>query len=132
MGCPTGTASARGALLCSPGCPAGTYRDGAPSSPRCLDCPDGTWGGIVADIVDANPRSRRWLEDAFVENLGCTPRTFIFRLRIREAQKLLTDNPDLQPGEVAARCGYSGTRQLNAHFRSELGMTAREFTKAEF
>ena len=86
----------------------------------------------VADIVDANPRSRRWLEDAFVENLGCTPRTFIFRLRIREAQKLLTDNPDLQPGEVAARCGYSGTRQLNAHFRSELGMTAREFTKAEF
>ena len=85
----------------------------------------------VADIVDANPRSRRWLEDAFVENLGCTPRTFIFRLRIREAQKLLTDNPDLQPGEVAARCGYSGTRQLNAHFRSELGMTAREFTKAD-
>tara|TARA_B100000927_G_scaffold144740_1_gene116817 strand:- start:15675 stop:16832 length:1158 start_codon:yes stop_codon:yes gene_type:complete len=85
----------------------------------------------VADIVEANPRSRRWLEDAFVDNLGCTPRNFLFRLRIREAQKILTEMPDTPPGEVALRCGYSGTRQLNAHFRSELGMTAREFTKAE-
>ena len=48
-----------------------------------------------------------------------------------KVQKLLTEMPDTQPGEVAIRCGYSGTRQLNAHFRSELGMTAREFTKAE-
>ncbi|MEM9282628.1 MAG: substrate-binding domain-containing protein, partial [Verrucomicrobiota bacterium] len=85
----------------------------------------------VADIVDANPRSRRWLEDAFVENLGCTPRTFLFRLRLREAQKILIESPDLLPGEVATRSGYSGTRQLNAHFRSELGVTAREYTREE-
>tara|TARA_R110000850_G_scaffold157962_11_gene282066 strand:+ start:1019 stop:2176 length:1158 start_codon:yes stop_codon:yes gene_type:complete len=84
----------------------------------------------VADIVEANPRSRRWLEDAFAENLGCTPRSFLFRLRIRKAQKLLTDTPDMLPGEVAVQCGYSGTRQLNAHFRAEMGMTAKEFTRA--
>ncbi len=85
----------------------------------------------VADIVEANPRSRRWLEDAFVEQLGCTPRTFLFRLRLREAQKLLTDSPDLLPGEVALRSGYSGTRQLNSHFRSEVGMTAKEYIRGE-
>ena len=78
-------------------------------------------------MVDANPRSRRWLEDAFVEQLGCTPRAFLFRLRFREAKHMLKESPDLTPGEVARRCGYSGTRQLNAHFRSEMGISAKDF-----
>lgn len=83
----------------------------------------------VSDMVDSNSRSRRWLEDAFLEQLGCTPRSFIFRLRIREAKRLLTEEPDLTPGDVAKRCGYSGTRQMNAHFRTELGVAAKDFIK---
>lgn len=83
----------------------------------------------VSDLVDACPRSRRWLEDAFVTHLGCTPRAFLFQLRFREAKRLLQRSPGLSPGEVARRCGYSGTRQLNAQFRAELEMTAREFAR---
>lgn len=81
----------------------------------------------VSDMVDACPRSRRWLEDSFLEHLGCTPRTFLFRLRLREAQRLLSEEPSLSPGEIAKRSGYSGTRQLNAHFRSEFGVPVKEF-----
>lgn len=81
----------------------------------------------VADLVDACPRSRRWVEDAFGEKLGCTPRTFLFRLRFREAQKLLKTSTDLSLSEVAELCGYSGTRQLNGQFKEELGMGARQF-----
>ncbi len=83
----------------------------------------------VADLVEACPRSRRWLEDAFAEKLGCTPRTFLFRLRFREAQKVIKNTPELSLGEVAERCGYSGNRQLNVQFRDELGIGAREFAQ---
>lgn len=84
----------------------------------------------VSDLVEACPRSRRWLEDAFSEKLGCTPRTFLFRLRFREAQKLLRNSPELPLGEIAKQCGYSGTRQLNGQFHEELGISAREFVEA--
>ncbi len=79
----------------------------------------------VPDLVAACPRSRRWLEDAFVESLGCTPRTFLSRLRLRQAQRLLAEAPDLPLGEIAVRCGFSGTRQMNAEFRRELGVAAK-------
>ena len=85
----------------------------------------------VNNLVDATPRSRRWLEDAFLESLGCTPRAFIFRLRMREAQRLLVEEPELAQGEVARRCGYSGTRQMNAQFRSEMGITAKDYGREE-
>ncbi len=81
----------------------------------------------VGDLVEASPRSRRWLEDAFAESLGCTPRTFLFRLRLREARRLLRDEPELALGEVARRCGYSGTRQMNVQFRREWGIPAKEY-----
>lgn len=84
----------------------------------------------VADLVNACPRSRRWLEDAFALNLGCTPRTFLFRLRFREAQKMLKSSSELSLSEIAGLCGYSGTRQLNGQFREELGMGAREFAQS--
>lgn len=76
----------------------------------------------VADLVRACPRSRRWLEEAFLEQLDCTPRSFLFRLRLKEAQRLLAQHPGLRRSEVARLSGYSGTRQLNAH----LGDTARK------
>lgn len=79
----------------------------------------------VAELVAAGPRSRRWLEDAFVESLGCTPRAFLLRLRFREARRCLTERPEMPLGHVAESCGYSGTRQLNAHFRKELGTEAK-------
>jgi len=79
----------------------------------------------IPDLVEACPRSRRWLEDAFAENLGCTPGTFLSRLRLREAQRLLADLPDLPLGEVAQNCGFSGTRQMNAQFRRDLGVAAK-------
>lgn len=81
----------------------------------------------VSDLVGASSRSRRWLEEIFAAQLGCTPRTFLFRLRLREAQRLLVTEPTISPGELARRSGYTSTRQLNAHFRREFGLRAKEF-----
>lgn len=79
----------------------------------------------VPDLVAACPRSRRWLEDAFAESLGCTPRAFFSRLRLRQAHRLLAEAPDLPLGDIASQCGFSGTRQMNAQFRKELGVAAK-------
>ena len=81
----------------------------------------------VSDLVEKSNRSRRWLEEAFSTHLETTPGRFLFQLRIDEAQRLIGKEPELGPGEIARRCGYSGTRQLNAHFQSTFGKSFKEF-----
>ena len=82
----------------------------------------------VSDLVEESHRSRRWLEEAFATHLETTPGKFLFQLRIDEARRLSRDHPELGPGDVARRCGYSGTRQLNAHFQASFGKSFKEYS----
>lgn len=83
----------------------------------------------VSDLVVASKRSRRWLEESFATHLQTTPRAFLSQLRLREAQRLIREYPSMAPGEAARRCGYSGTRQLNAHFLRAFGKNFKDFTR---
>ncbi len=83
----------------------------------------------VENLVSETNRSRRWLEDAFQQHLGCTPSNFIAQLRFREAKQWLAEDPSLSIAELATRCGYSGGRQLNAHFQKILGQSVRDYVR---
>lgn len=83
----------------------------------------------VEQIVSASGRSRRWLEEAFRRELRCTPAGFLKRERVKAAREILRTKPDSTPGELAAECGFSGTRQLNAVFERETGTTVKEFRR---
>lgn len=85
----------------------------------------------VAALVAASGRSRRWLETAFLEQMGQSPSAFLARLRTREATRLLGEESRMSLGEVAARSGFSGTRQLNAHFLREFGVPAKGFAERQ-
>lgn len=80
----------------------------------------------ISDLVVESNHSRRWLEEAFATRLGTTPKAFLSQLRVREARQLARDHPELGPGEVARRCGYSGTRQLNAQIKKACGSSFKE------
>jgi len=81
----------------------------------------------VDQIVAASGQSRRWLEEAFRRELNCSPAGFLKRQRVEAAREILHKKPAIGPGELAASCGFSGTRQLNAVFERETGSTVKVY-----
>ena len=75
----------------------------------------------VDQIVAVCGQSRRWLEEAFRRELDCSPAEFLKRRRVRAAREILSARPKIGLGELAALCGFSGTRQLKAVFERETG-----------
>ncbi len=84
----------------------------------------------VDQIVAASGQSRRWLEEAFRRELSCSPSEFLKRERVKAAQELIRSKSTIGPGEIAASCGFSGTRQLNAVFEREAGMSVKAFQQS--
>lgn len=81
----------------------------------------------VDQIAAAAGKSRRWIEDRFRAELQCSPSEFLRLVRVETATDLLSADQKLGIGELADRCGFSGTRQINAAFRAVAGMSVREF-----
>ncbi len=75
----------------------------------------------VDQIVAVCGQSRRWLEEAFRRELDCSPGEFLKRMSVRAAREILSARPKIGLGELAALCGFSGTRQLKAVFERETG-----------
>ena len=84
----------------------------------------------VDQIATASGRSRRWLEEAFRRELDCSPAEFLKRGRVRAVQELLQASRTIGPGELAAKCGFSGTRQLHAVFEKTTGMNVKEYQES--
>ncbi len=84
----------------------------------------------VDHIVTASGQSRRWLEEAFRRELDCSPAEFLKRGRVHAVQRLLQENRTIGPGELASRCGFSGTRQLHAVFEKTTGTSVKEFQRS--
>ncbi len=81
----------------------------------------------VDQIVEASNQSRRWLEEAFRKELNCSPSEFLKRARVNAVVERLREQKNIGPGQLAAECGFSGTRQLNAAFEREKGVGVRQF-----
>lgn len=85
----------------------------------------------VTQIMAASGQSRLWLEDAFRRELNCSPPEFLKRRRVTVAVRLLRQHSRCDPGALAAKCGFSGARQLNAAFEGEMGMNVKQYAKTE-
>lgn len=131
-----GNAPAEGDLVVPPG----VVRERASTESFAIDHPDLREAVRVAqakfrqpigvdELVAASGRSRRWLETSFANQINVSPSTFLARLRVREAVRLLEEENVVSLGEISARCGFTGTRQLNAHFLREFGIGAKAYVE---
>lgn len=74
------------------------------------------------DLARIAGMSRRNLTRAFRRATGVTPKRFANELKLEVAANLLHD-PGMSIASVAARCGFSDTRQLRRLCRSNLGIS---------
>ena len=85
----------------------------------------------VDQMASAAGRSRRWLEEAFRRELDRSPAEFLQRVRVDAATIRLEQEPSLNLGLLAADCGFSGTRQLNAAFLRLHGLSVRPYVNEQ-
>ncbi len=80
----------------------------------------------VKDVLRAVPISRSWLQRRFQEVLGRSPAAEIRRARLERVKQLLADT-DMPIPDVAAASGYNSREYLAYAFKSETGLTPREY-----
>jgi len=80
----------------------------------------------VGDVVGRVGVSRRLLEQRFRKVLGRPIHEEIFRVRLQEAQRLLSGT-ELPLKDVALRSGFKRADYLSVVFREKLGMTPGEY-----
>ncbi|MDY6148911.1 MAG: ATP-binding protein [Porphyromonas sp.] len=62
---------------------------------------------------------------------GSTPQSYIQHFKIKRAQQLLKDQPELSLGEVADLCGFRDYSGFVRAFKSVCGVTPTQYTKGE-
>lgn len=72
--------------------------------------------------------SPRQLHRKFVEAFGCSPQTFIMKLRIQAACEAL-QHQDAQISRVAADLGFCDQSGFTHHFHKHMGMTPLRFQR---
>ena len=77
------------------------------------------------------PISRRLLEKRFRQALDCTPHTYLCRLRVDAAKKLLISSPRTKIHSIAKACGFSNQDHMRLVFLRILGMTPKEYRGSE-
>jgi LacI family transcriptional regulator len=85
----------------------------------------------VADVCEALDLSRRWLEQAFRQWIGCTPREYIWRMRVDRAKQLLLNQPRMKMNRVARLSGFVTTKTLRAIFKRLEGTSPSEFRRRQ-
>jgi len=82
----------------------------------------------VGDVLRAVAVSRRWLERRFREILGRGPGAEIRRVRLARAKMLLAET-EMPVPQVAARCGFGSREYLANVFKSQTGLSPRQYRR---
>ena len=75
--------------------------------------------------------SRRWMEYAFRDALGESPYQYIRQRRLKLAQQLLEEEPNVKIYQVARRTGFTSAKQLSMAFGQEFGQSPREYQQSK-
>lgn len=78
------------------------------------------------ELVEISGMSRRNFLRTFEATMGCPPITYLIRLRIRQACKLLTQS-DKPVTEVALAVGFTDSNYFSRQFRSVKGTSPRDY-----
>jgi LacI family transcriptional regulator len=83
----------------------------------------------VKQITAHTSVSRRFLEQGFRTQLGCTPYEYLSRLRVQRAMQLLSGENRPKISHVARACGFNNPLQLRRAFYRETGTTPQRYRK---
>lgn len=81
----------------------------------------------VADVAAMLSMSGRNLSEAIKTHHGCSFTQFVNDYRIRYAQQLLTDNPEIKISAVALESGFANDTSFFRTFKTHTGMTPKEW-----
>ena len=81
----------------------------------------------LTDLRQVLPLNRSYLSRFINTEYGCSFYKWVNGLRIKEAKRLLTEQPDLKIQDIADRCGFSSRRVFSQIFTRETGTTPTEW-----
>ena len=84
-------------------------------------------GFQLMDLRQVLPLNRSYLSRFINTEYGCSFYQWVNGLRIKEAQRLMTEQPDLKIQDIADRCGFSSRRVFSRIFTRETGTTPTEW-----
>jgi LacI family transcriptional regulator len=80
----------------------------------------------IEDIGEYAGLSKRGLEKAFLKHLKRSPAAELRRLRISNAQRMLTETNE-KIDYIAMTCGYSNSSNLSCAFKKDTGLSPRAY-----
>ena len=85
----------------------------------------------LADLRQVLPLNRTYLSQLINSEYGCSFYQWVNSLRVKEAMRLLSENPDMKIQDIAERCGFSSRRVFTQIFTRETGTTPSEWVTAQ-
>ena len=83
----------------------------------------------LIDLRQVLPLNRTYLSRLINSEYGCSFYQWVNGLRIEEAKRLMTEQPDLKLQEVAERCGFSSPVVFSRVFTRETGVAPSKWEK---
>jgi AraC-like DNA-binding protein len=71
--------------------------------------------------------NRTYLSQFINAEYGCSFYHWVNRLRIAEAKRLLTENPEIKMRDIAQQCGFSSPTVFTRVFTRETGIAPSEW-----
>lgn len=81
----------------------------------------------LPEIAEQAQMSVSYLNELFQDAFGMSPYSFLIRLRIREAKKIMIATPGMALKEVAAMTGFNDVSHFVATFRRKEGITPAKY-----
>lgn len=81
----------------------------------------------LTDLRQVLPMNRTYLSQFINAEYGCSFYHWVNGLRIAEAKRLLTENPEIKMRDIAQQCGFSSPTVFSRVFIRETGITPSEW-----
>lgn len=84
----------------------------------------------LQDLMKVVPLNRTYLSGFVNAEFGCNFYQFVTNYRIREAQRLMQDHPDMKLQDVAEQSGFSSASVFSRTFARETGQSPTEWLES--
>ena len=81
----------------------------------------------LTDLQRILPLNRTYLSQLINTAFGCTFYQYVTNYRIKEAKRLMREQPEMKVSDVSDRCGFSSPTVFGRTFARETGLTPSEW-----
>ena len=85
----------------------------------------------LTDLRKVLPLNRSYLSQFINSEYGCSFYQWVNSLRIEEAKRIMTEQPNLKIQDIAEHCGFSSRRVFSQIFTRETGIAPSEWISAQ-